>query len=614
MIPSIFSLSVLEFFDSVIFVADMRVYNLGRRITVVKGEDQSKRIANMIAVFAIGAVLIPFLVLGNDYLFKVHDYMDYYLGWMHILRFLPLVPSFDASVGIMGDMPAYFPFPEFNAYRLLNYYFDFVFAEFLNRAFSVGIGFLAMKYLLQTIFPADRLTQALIILIPTAYAVSIVYPAWSLGFSILPWIMAKIFRYWHYPSEKISWHMLFFFLVPLFFHFAHVGLFVCLFLFLTIFAYWVHFNTVNRPMVIALIFMSIGFCVTNTYLFMMAFSGVETNRLLMHPQEGASIGVLIYQIFREFRLSLIHGQYHAKMIFQIIAPICGIGGIWCYLLYWRNQLATEEVLLGRRLFKLFIIICAIAMVYALDDVGIIRKVFSYGMPILVGFNFGRLIYLNNVFWYILFAGILSILLTQYKKESIITGIALIHLIVALFSGGQTRYNFFRYCYEKHMPEMNSYVTYHEFVDKDFWNRLKEKIRYNDEKVICVGFHPSVAITNDFKTMDGYLPVHPMSYHKQFRDIIAPSLDKYKSLQNYYDTWGGRMYVYTDNTKDSDDVDKSKTVKEKVLLIDPEVFKRQGGKYILSRYVLANAEDLHLKMICDYDELHSLYHIFVYQVL
>ncbi len=591
----------------------MGLYHLKKTMIALKGENRSNRIAKMIAVFAIGVVTIPFLVLGNDYIFKVHDYMDYYLGWMQILRALPLFPRFDASVVIMGGMPAYFPFPEFNVYRLINYFFDFVVAEFFNRVLSVGIGFFAMQYLLQTIIPGKRLTQALIILIATAYAVSNVYPAWSLGFAIMPWIVAMLFRYWYHPFEKISCRMLVFFLVPLLFHFAHVGLFVCFFWFLTILAYLVKYKKVNRPMLIALIFMSISFCVTNAYLFMMAFSGAETNRLLMHPNEVSSIGPQIYHVFREFRLSLIHGQYHAKMIFQIIAPTCGLGGIWCYLLYRRQQLAVEETLLGQRLFKLFIVICAIAMIYALDDAGIIRRIFSGVMPILIGFNFGRLIYLNNVFWYILFAGILSIFLKHYNKRGLITGIVLIHLLVALFSGSQSRYNFFHYFYAEQLSAIKDYVSYNKFVNKDFWNRLKEKIRYKNEKVICVGFHPSVAMANDFNTMDGYLPVHSMSYHNQFREIIAPSLDKYNSLRNYYDTWGGRMYVYAYSIKDAD-VDKSKSVHETALLINTEAFKQQGGKYILSRFVLANAEELHLKLLCDYDESNSLYHIFVYEII
>ncbi len=561
-----------------------------------------------------GSVLLPFIIFGNEYIFRVHDYLDSYPGWMQTLRKLPLFPSFDATVGIMGDMPAYYFFPEFNLYRLLNYYCDFVFAEFLNRALSVGIGFFAMRYLLQTIFSnIKHLTQATIILVAVAYAVSLVFPSWSLGFAILPWIVAKLYQYWYHPAEKETWRILLFLLVPVFASFPCLGLFVCVAWFFTILVYLLQYKKINRLILISLMLMSIGFCVTNMNLFLMVFSGVETNRLLMHSKDYVSCGELVYHVVREFRLALIHGQYHAKPVFQVIAPICGLGGMWCYYLYRRKQLALEDILLGKRLFKLFVGICAIAMVYALDDAGIIRMVFSHVMPILAGFNFGRLIYLNNVFWYILFVGILSILLSHYKKRIFITGIVLIHLLVALFTGGQSRYNFLHFYYAERMSNVHDYVTYCQFIDKDFWNHLKDKIRYQNEKVICVGIHPSVAMTNDFNTMDGYLPLHPMSYHRQFREIIAPTLEIYAPIRNYYDTWGGRMYVYADSTKNPT-VDKSKSVEQKELHINTKAFKQQGGIYILSRYILTNAKELHLEMICDYDEPSSLYHIFVYQVL
>lgn len=582
-------------------------------MTVLKAEELSRRIAIIIAVFAVGSVLLPFLAYGNEYIFKVHDYMDSYLGYMHILRELPLFPSVETTVGVMGDMPAYYFFPEFNFYRFLNYYFDFVVAEFLNRAFSVGIGFFSMKYLLNAIFKSEYLPQAMVVIIAVAYAVSPVYPSWSLGFALLPWMMATLFRFWCHPSEKIPCCILSYLLVPFFFDFSCLGLFLCFFWFLVVIAYWGIYKEINRPMLISLILMSMSFCVTNAYLFLLAFSGVETNRLLMSSNNYASFGELIYHVFREFRLSLIHGQYHAKPIFQVIAPICGLGGIWCYYLYRRQQLPSEDILLGKRLFNLFVGICAIAMIYALDDAGVIRIVFSYVMPILAGFNFGRLIYLNNVFWYILFVGILSILLSHYKQRIFITGIVLLHLLVALFNGGQSRYNFFHFYYAERLSEVHDYVPYCQFVDKDFWNRLKDKIRYQNEKVICVGFHPSVAMTNDFNTMDGYLSLHPMSYHRKFREIIAPTLEIYPTIRNYYDTWGGRMYVYADSTKNPT-VDKSKSVEQKELHINTEAFKQQGGRYILSRYILTNAKELQLEMICDYDEPNSLYHIFVYQAL
>ncbi len=588
-------------------------------VTNIANDDKRNNVlATSISIIVIGMVLIPFLILGDEYIFTVHDYLDSTPGYVHIMKKLPLIPSYQDSSGIMGDMPAFYFFPEFTAYRFLHYYFDFVFADFLNRAFAVIIGFFSTKYLLDIIF-RKYLPHSISILIATAYAVSPVFPKWSLGFSILPLLIAKLFIYWNNGNRKVTWRMLPFLLVGIMGAFASLGLFVCVVWFIALVIYLLRYKKINIPMLLGLLLMGISYGVADAYLFEMALSGIETNRLLFKPEELEPGLRGISHAFRSFRLVLTHGQYHAAPIVNAMAIFCGLAGIKAYLLYRRQLLSQDEILVGRYLLKLFSVICFFAMLYALDSVGLLGKLFSQIIPLLGGFNFGRMVYINNILWYLLFSGIVSMIIIHYKRTGVALMIVLLQLLCVLSGEREyqdTRNNLFQSIvptyYEERLYKEHNRVTYHQFIDKEFWNHVKNCIQYRNEKVVSVGFHPSITMANGFNTIDGYLPLHPMNYQKAFREIIAPTLERYDSLREYYDTWGGRMYVYADNTRNTN-VAKDKPVEYKALYINTDAFAKQGGKYVLSRYVLTNAADIQLEMITECDNPGSIYHIFVYQV-
>ena len=63
------------------------------------------------------------------------------------------------------------------------------------------------------------------------------------------------------------------------------------------------------------------------------------------------------------------------------------------------------------------------------------------------------------------------------------------------------------------------------------------------RVASIGIHPSIAQYNGFYTLDTYNNFYPLAYKHQFRKIIASELDKNPTLKKYFDTWGGRCYIF-----------------------------------------------------------------------
>lgn len=567
----------------------------------------SSKVSNLIVIIAISVVLVPFIILGDDYTFTVHDYLDSYPGWMYIVQNIPAIPRYDESSGIMGDMPAFYFYREINIYMLLNHYFGFVTAEFINRFLTIVIGFFSMKYLLQTIFK-DKLDSNVIKLISVSYAISPVFPAWSLGFAILPVLIGKLIKYSNNPQEKITWRMLPFLGVGLGGTFACLGLFVCIIWCCAIIYCFKSNKMLNKALIVSLFFMIVGYSLTNSYLFVMALSGVETNRTLMvyDPISWKTP----YHIIKNSIIVLLHGQYHAAPILTIIRPVCIIGLIIVFIGKRMGNISVNECKVTCTISKIFALMFIFSLIYALDEKGIDRILLSPIMPILKGFNLGRIVYINNVLWYVLFALILSMIIKKYNR--IIGIIVVMQIMAVILANGpyqDTRNNIMN-CFAQRNNQDK--VGYQRFIAPYFWSELKKNIDYKNEGVVSVGIHPSVAMANGFNTIDGYLSTHPMSWHNEFREIVKPTFEKYDKLEKYYDRWGGRMYVYADDTNNTA-VSFDKVFEQKELLINVEFLKKLGGKYILSKYDIKNADKLGVHKIYEQDIEESIYHIYVYEV-
>ena len=117
--------------------------------------------------------------------------------------------------------------------------------------------------------------------------------------------------------------------------------------------------------------------------------------------------------------------------------------------------------------------------------------------------------------------------------------------------------------------------------------------------------------NGFNCIDGYNSAYPLSYMQKFRTLIAPELEVNEWAREYYDGWGGRMYLFNSElgygpTRDKDTLPVN-------LNIDMEVFRNDfDGVYILSRAEISNSDALGLDLVRRYYDEESIYTIYLYQ--
>jgi hypothetical protein len=299
--------------------------------------------------------------------------------------------------------------------------------------------------------------------------------------------------------------------------------------------------------------------------------------------------------------------------------------------------------MDNKIILLFIIEALVLMfsgIGALYDSGLLNGFIKMAIPVLAGFNWGRIWIFNRVLWMVIFALCLSFMVSmksivfnfnQSAKEigisaffSRIIVFTLIFLQTVYIVGNPVVYNdqirtWFNELVIKtgitekiiHRSNFDGFISYKEFFAEKLFRNIKEDIAYDDERVVAFGYHPSVLMYNGFNCIDGYNNAYPLSYMRKFRTLIEPEFETNIKDRDYYDSWGGRMYLY--NTHVSFQPTRNKNTFPVELHIDMKIFKEEfNGKYILSRAEISNADELSLIFVNRYDDEDSIYTIYLYK--
>lgn len=136
----------------------------------------------------------------------------------------------------------------------------------------------------------------------------------------------------------------------------------------------------------------------------------------------------------------------------------------------------------------------------------------------------------------------------------------------------------------------------------------------DYRVVSIGLHPAIAQYNGFYTLDTYNNFYPLSYKHAFREMIAKELEKNKELREYFDTWGGRCYVFVDELGKKYEYKKTSRKVVRKLELNIDAFRRLGGRFVLSAVRIDNAAEngLALQRVFEHDR--SAWRIHLYEAI
>lgn len=569
----------------------------------------------LIAAVITGEALL-FLILGENSYIAVHDNLDLFVAHFKMLRDGRAFFAHDAALPLLGGISRDYFASEFSLYNLLYLALPTYYAYIAGYILKIVLGVLSFTLLLKEIYgdAYDRY-KSIAALCGLAFGLLAVFPAYSFAFTSIPLVILLFYKLYQAPSKLLY---LLLFLYPLLSYFSYFELFILGYAVLALLILWIRDRSFPLSLLGGIAALALGCVVFEYRLFMqMLFDDTETIRktMIMASLDASDIAAWIWDAFR-------NGIFHADSAHtRWVLPVCLIYFVIHNVRILRSKTFDTA---GQRVKRLItdpfnlILLCIIlnSCVYGLYYQENLRTLFETLLPPLKGWQFNRTVFFNPFLWYAAFFLVLKALYDSRQKYTKVCAnlAALAGIVVITLT--PSRYNdFYSTCYNKAYEllkhtETNA-LTYREFYSEELFAAIKSDIGYSGQKCAAYGMHPAVLEYNGILTLDGYLGFYPLSYKEEFRGVIAPALERSEAWRINYDNWGARAYLFPGNEDNTWQPVRRYALSDYNLYLDTEAFRALGGKYLFSRFELANASELSLRLVKIYTDPESAYTIYLY---
>lgn len=559
-----------------------------------------------LTVLFITVTAVYCIIMGENIYFQPIDMLDSNITWLKMLKDSNLFWAVDAKVPFLGGMDRNYLYSEFHVYTWLYMLFPPLTAIIIGWIIKILMSIGGFVFLAKTIYDEDKDINVYVIC-GLLYGILPTFPTSAFGFASLPFLLAIMIRMY----RRWDWRYLILLLVyPVLSDFSVFGLFICGYMVLFFIIDWIVTKRPKWQFIGGMFATTLGFVAVEWRLFyVMLFSNVETIRSDFEADYWNA-----GEAFKEFLNALVKGQEYSIHTY-VVLPVCLI-----FLVYLNTGYIKGRNYKGLRsdpfnwiiLWQVFN--CAL---YSLDNVKWFKDLVELILPPLKGFAFNRTMWFAPLLWYVLFMMVLCRISVKEIWKFLVCIAAFIPIFVY-----PARYNHFfnnsllavesiigEDRFEAVIGHKPSFLSYGEFYSEELFTKIKEDIGYKGEWSVAYGMHPGILDYNEIATLDGYLSYYPQEYKDRFRKLIAPELEVDPVSEEYFDGWGGRAYIFSRDTVSrsywSIDDDESE------MLIDPSVFREMGGKYVFSRVLVSNADELSLHLVKKYTDENSPYAIYLY---
>lgn len=568
---------------------------------------------------AICAVYVA--VNGQNIVIQSFDNLDSNIAWLKMLKDNGLFFNYHEQVPFLHGIDRIYLYSPLKAYVWLYMMFPVFWAFVTGWFFKIIISVAGFVYLGKVLkLDTDDFNKNIIVFCGFLYGLTPTFPTAAFNFASLPFILVFLIQYYQKPTLKYN---ILFLLYPIFSDFCFFGMFILGYLAAFIVIDALITKKMKWYMLYPWICLALGYIISEWGLFyLMLLSGEETIRSEMAMKKGPWL--LSWNLIKE---TFVFGQYHISSEHTVVVlPVCVF--YFLYSLYQKKLKICKDYW-----FWIVVLLILNSFFFGLDRYENFQLLINKLLPVLKGFSFGRVLWLSPFLWYLAFMIALCRFQSKFKYTSDLKFYACIYALIALL-WNDSLYNTVKYNldYQLHKNQdlsmkqgkteqkangesfsvyTNREITYSEFYSEKLFDKIKNAIHYNGEWSVAYGFHPAVLEYNQIKTIDGMLPYYPLEYKKQFRKLIAPILSDDNALRGYFDEWGGRAYILSQNDVWERVNMNNNYPKETVLNIVPEEFKQLEGKYIFSRFMVTNADELNLKFLGVFEDKDSPYKIYVY---
>ena len=544
------------------------------------------------ALIIIALFVSPLFILGENAHIRVHDNLDSNLAWYKVLK---------ESGEIFGSLEAVIPQvmngnllrnafgTEWSGIVWLHALFPTMLAYAISQTITRVFAFIGMYLLLRDHFL--RSDEWILISVGTALTFALT-PFWPSGMLSTLGMPLALWAFLHIRNGRISWReYAVFTLLPLYSSIV-LGMFFFLF---AMGVLWI-IDVIKRKkhvigFLIALIYMSLVYMIVEYRLVYSFIFDDDPNSRDEYFHTTLSLARVIRLTFKNY----VFGHTHVMTVHAlIILPVLFIA----LLIIWKKGWWKQEKLF----IYLFILNFLLSLWYAFwffKGWEPLTEKFHF----MNTFNFARFHFLRPLVIYASFALALKVMWQFHHWWKPIVSLCIIAQIVQL------------------VP-FNEEIAHHqkpsvkEFYDVELFSEIKDYIGLpqDEYRVASIGLHPAIAQYNGFYTLDSYNNFYPLTYKYQFRKIIEKELAKNKEIRTYFDEWGGRCYLFTDELGKHYMFKKSSKKKLKTIQLQTDVFKEMGGRYIFSAVPIINEDENKLRLEKEFTTKKSVWKIYLYRVL
>lgn len=242
------------------------------------------------------------------------------------------------------------------------------------------------------------------------------------------------------------------------------------------------------------------------------------------------------------------------------------------------------------------------------------------MGALGAFQIGRVLWLTPMLWCVELALCLAIMWNAWKRYRWIGyGISIVLLGAATI--GVMKNALVKPCLQQLINPNYNAISYEDYLAVGVLNQAEDFIEETegrqkaDYRVASLGIDPAAALYHGFYSVDGYSNNYDLEYKHAFRKVIAPELLKSEYLQDYYDNWGNRCYLYSAECPGYYTVEKGGFFYND-LSIDMKALKELGCDYVLSAAWIADAQEKNLQLLNEeaFETTDSYYQIYIYKIM
>lgn len=546
---------------------------------------------------------LTFLVFKNNIYIETHDNLDSIIVWLKNMRDYEVFWK-QGSIPMLDKLDRNYLPSEFQLENIFFYIFPTLFAYLSVYFIKILLGMFSFYICIKEIFPEKMKRYKEIGLLvafifahlpgcPSLYFAQVTIP-------LILYLFIKLNK--ATTSKEKNKYYLLILIYPILSEFTRYGIFILGYLLIYIIFNIIKHKKIKKENIVAWILLTLGYIITEYRLFyIILFSGQKSIRAELDLQRLVVSNYIT--IIKEILENFINGIYHAQSAHKfLILPLV--------LFYFIKKLIENKFnffkLLKNKYILVLIFIVINSIIAGLYYASGVREIVAVLIPPLKGWNFGRTVWFNPFLWYIMFL----IVLFEIKKEIIIYILCIIQLIIVLLT--PRLYNdFLKTLYYNTVKTTTNALSYQEFYSEKLFEIIKEDIGYSNEKAVAFGFFPSILNFNKIHTLDGYHNAYSLEYKNKFKKIILPELLIDKRNKDYFEAWGGRAYIFSNEIY----YDPRKILRkyEANLIIDENEFKKLGGVYIFSRVKIINYQEKKLKFIKKYSNKNSPYIIYLYRV-